>query len=66
MISLTRFETATQKIVNDMEIRGLSTEEKPTDKVDDIPIINGAKYIEVDTGKVCYFDAESETWSEGV
>ena len=37
---------------------GLSTDEKPADAN------NGSKYIEMDTGKVFFFDAEGAEWLE--
>ena len=43
----------------DKEYRGLSTDEKPTEN-----IINGAKFIEIDTGKLYMYDIESEKWKE--
>lgn len=42
-----------------LEYRGLSTDSKPTEGV-----INGAAYIEIDTGKVYLFDAVGVTWNE--
>lgn len=41
-----------------LEYRGLSTDPKPTDA------INGAAYIEIDTGKVYLFDATGVEWHE--
>lgn len=41
-----------------IEYRGLSTDPKPTDA------INGASYIEIDTGKVYLFDATGAEWYE--
>lgn len=37
---------------------GLSTDEKPTDA------LNGACFIEMDTGKIYFFDAANESWIE--
>lgn len=45
------------------ELRGLSTDEKPV-KIGDKTIANGSQFIEIDTGKVFLFDADSETWKE--
>ena len=36
---------------------GLSTDTKPTDGID-----NGSRFIEMDTGKVYMYDAESGQW----
>lgn len=42
-----------------IEARGLSTDSKPTDD-----IYNGSMYIEMNTGKVYFYDAEGEAWRE--
>ncbi len=42
-----------------MELRGLSTDTKPTDNID-----NGSIFIEIDTGKIYMFDLENEEWKE--
>lgn len=49
-------------IVNDkqeLEYRGLSTDTKPTENVE-----NGSVFIEIDTGKIYMFDLENEEWQE--
>lgn len=43
------------------EGRCLSTDEKPTGG----DLFNGSKLIEMDTGKVCYYDAAGEQWLDG-
>lgn len=45
------------------EIRGLSTDEKPT-IVNGKKIDNGSIFIEIDTGKLFFFDLENEQWKE--
>ena len=45
--------------VNGTKYAGLSTDEKPTT---DVP--NGAEFLEMNTGKTYYYDAENETWRE--
>lgn len=45
------------------EIRGLSTDTKPTE-INDKIIDNGSVYIEIDTGKIFMFDAENQQWKE--
>ena len=45
------------------ELRGLSTDEKPTE-IDDKKINNGSTFIEIDTGKIFFYDAENEEWKE--
>lgn len=46
-----------------VELRGLSTDEKPTE-YDGYIIDNGSTFIEIDTGKVYMFDLENEEWKE--
>ena len=41
------------------EFRGLSTDEKPVEKIG-----NGSVFIEIDTGKVFIFDEQNKTWRE--
>ena len=43
------------------ELRGLSTDEKPTEIETDL-IENGSVFIEIDTGDVYIFDAENKEW----
>lgn len=45
------------------ELRGLSTDEKPTE-VGDKTIGNGSVFIEIDTGKLYFYDKENEQWKE--
>lgn len=49
--------------VKSIEIRGLSTDTKPT-KIGDKDINNGAIFIEIDTGKVFLFDLDNKQWKE--
>ena len=48
--------------VNVMKIDGLSTAQKPTDKIDGMAIPNGSVYTEIDTNTSFRFDAENKTW----
>ena len=41
------------------EFRGLSTDEKPVEKLG-----NGSVFIEIDTGKVFMFDEQNKVWKE--
>jgi len=50
--------------VNQMWICGLSTDTKPTTKIDGMPIPNGSVYTEIDTGKNFMFDYDNTTWYE--
>lgn len=47
-----------------LEFFGLSTDEKPTDEVEDIKITNGSVFIEMDTKKIFMFDEEHKIWFE--
>lgn len=47
----------------EVEIRGLSTDSKPT-TLDGKDIANGTTFIEIDTGKVYLFDKENSQWKE--
>ena len=42
-----------------LELRGLSTDTKPTENIG-----NGSVFIEINTGKVYFFDAENSLWKE--
>lgn len=47
----------------EIQIRGLSTDTKPTTLGDnDMP--NGAIFLEINTGKIFFFDGDSKTWKE--
>ena len=45
------------------ELRGLSTDEKPTE-ANGKKIANGSVFIEIDTGKLFFYDLDSQTWKE--
>lgn len=49
-----------------VELRGLSTDTKPTvyDEEIDSYIDNGSTFIEIDTGKIYFYDLENEQWNE--
>lgn len=47
-----------------VELRGLSTDEKPTATTDGSPIENGSTFIEIDTGKIFMYDLENTQWKE--
>lgn len=47
---------------NIVELRGLSTDTKPTEELDDKEILNGAVFIEIDTQKLYFYDAGEEEW----
>ena len=43
------------------ELRGLSTDEKPV-KIGEKQIANGSVFIEIDTQKLYFFDADTNEW----
>jgi hypothetical protein len=43
------------------ELRGLSTDTKPTE-IDGKEISNGSVFVEIDTQKIFFFDAENKQW----
>lgn len=43
------------------DLRGLSTDEKPT-QIGNKAIGNGSSYIEIDTQKIYFYDADSQEW----
>ena len=45
------------------ELRGLSTDTKPTE-IGDKTIANGSVFIEIDTGKIFFYDLENKEWKE--
>ena len=46
-----------------VELRGLSTDTKPT-TINGYVIENGSSFIEIDTGKIYLYNETSEEWSE--
>lgn len=50
--------------VNVMSIDGLSTDTKPTNKIDGMAIPNGSIYTEIDTGTTYMYDSANVTWYE--
>lgn len=57
MIRVTK-ELQTDGSVKYCEFAGLSTDEKPTEKV-----ATGSLFLEVDTGAIFAFDEEGEEWN---
>lgn len=45
-----------------MELFGLSTDEKPTEKFKNTKIPNGSVFIEMDTKKAYFYDADTDEW----
>ena len=49
----------------EVELRGLSTDQKPTGTYRGANIANGSIFLEMDTQKICFYDAASSTWVGG-
>ena len=51
-----------QKESRTADFRGLSTDTKPTEtnNMEDIP--NGSSYLEIDTGDVYFYNADTKMW----
>ena len=45
-----------------MELFGLSTDEKPTEKFKNTKIPNGSVFIEMDTKKAYFYDTDTDEW----
>ena len=58
MITVYRKDSAVKEN-QELEYRGLSTDEKPTENLE-----NGTIFIEIDTGKMYMFDLENTQWKE--
>lgn len=46
-----------------VELRGLSTDEKPT-TFNDLKVGNGSTFVEINTGKIYLYDLENQEWNE--
>lgn len=47
----------------ELELRGLSTDTKPT-QIKGATIENGSTFIEIDTGKIFFYDLDHQQWNE--
>lgn len=47
-----------------LEMRGKSTDTKPTTAYIGFTVGNGSTFYEIDTGKLYMFDADAGTWTE--
>ena len=64
MISIFRKENVKTKNNNkEIELRGLSTDTKPQ-TINGNSIENGTAFIEIDTGKIYFYDLTNKTWRE--
>lgn len=57
MITITKAEVTDNNKLKTVEIRGLSTDTKPTEGIG-----NGSVYICIDTQEIYFFDLSSKTW----
>lgn len=57
MITLVKDDTT-----NELSFKGLSTDTKPIVKYDDLPIINGSTFFEMDTQEVYFYDEDTDDW----
>lgn len=66
MVSTYKIENTKVKPDGDyvsVELRGLSTDEKPT-ILDEKIVDNGSIFIEIDTQKIYFYDLENQEWKE--
>lgn len=61
MVSIRRIFNNDQEI---LDLVGLSTDEKPTQKFKGHYINNGCDFVEFDTGKIYFFDKTQMQWIE--
>lgn len=45
-----------------LSFKGLSTDTKPTVKYNDLPILNGSTFFEMDTQSCYFYDGGTDTW----
>ena len=66
MVSAAKKTTVNSSVQNEaiFEFFALSTDTKPTETYSDIKILNGSSLKEIDTGKLCLYDQENDTWEE--
>lgn len=48
-----------------LELQGLSSDEKPTKEFKGMKIANGSNFFEIDTQNISFYDQVSETFVEG-
>lgn len=47
-----------------LSLFGLSTDTKPTTTINDLKVVNGSEFTEIDTGKTFLFEEEGSSWKE--
>lgn len=62
MITLNKYGNRENRVW--LELYGLSTDEKPIEKFDDISIGNSSTYYEMDTKNTFMYDEENKKWWE--
>ena len=62
MITLNKYGNRENRVW--LELYGLSTDEKPIEKIDDIFIGNSSTYYEMDTKNTFMYDEENKKWWE--
>lgn len=45
-----------------VEMKGISTDTKPKDKIYGLDVTNGSTFLEMDTGNFFMFSYETKTW----
>lgn len=60
--NITRTKSGAEGEYSLVELRGLSTDTKPTELEDGKIIDNGSVFIEIDTGKIFFYDLENQEW----
>ena len=45
-------------------INGISTDNKPINKIENVKITNGSEYLEIDTGKKFSYNEATKQWVE--
>lgn len=59
----TNLKSTEEGEVSTFELRGLSTDTKPTE-IGDEKVDNGSVFIEINTGKIFMYDFENQEWGE--
>lgn len=49
-------------VTEELSFKGLSTDTKPTAKFNDLKIVNGSTFFEMDTQDVYFYDGGSDSW----
>lgn len=49
-------------VTEELSFKGLSTDTKPTVKFNDLKIVNGSTFFEMDTQDVYFYDGSSNSW----